>query len=151
EVAQEDVRDAERDDEVRGVERREPERALPRERAPLVAPPRLAGAHDRALDPAINSLEEDRLGARLAAPRAPEEGGRVNEPEAYARDEEEDEPHVLRVEREAEEEESAMLDVEEHRGISVDRKPRKQSPNRDEEREYDLPERREPAAHVGGV
>ena len=81
-------------------------------------------AFDPALDTPIDVFEEDSLGACPTAPETTEECGDEEERESDAGNKEEGEPKILSGKGQSEEVEASIEDVEEYRGITVDRNPR---------------------------
>jgi hypothetical protein len=81
-------------------------------------------AIDPAFDAAEDVFEKHRVGAGPAAPEAAEDGGDEEQHETGAADGEEEDPHVLREQGDAEHVEAAVFDVEEQRGRAVDGDPR---------------------------
>src|SRR5579872_4676374 len=121
----------------RGVRGGLARRLLRRPWARVASQAPLARTFDPALDPPVDALEEDRLRARPAAPDPSGEGGRVDEPESDAGQQEEEKPRVLRVERGAEEVEGMHVEVDEDRRVSADPDPGERGPRCDQRPEGD--------------
>src|SRR4051812_46954731 len=97
--------DDERDDEIEPMRRYEAPAAVEVERSARALLGDVTRAVHETLDGTKQRFREHGLGTGPAAPDTPEKRGEVEQPEAEARDEEEYEPHVLRVEGRAEEKE----------------------------------------------
>jgi hypothetical protein len=106
---------------------------------------------DQALDGPEHRLEEHRLRAGPAAPHAAEHGRRVQQAEADAAEEEEQQPDILGIEDQPEEEELPFFDIEEYRGMSADGNPGQRRPEPDEHGIYDPAQGDESPLHVGGI
>lgn len=114
--------------------------ARPRHRVELASLHRIPV--NQALDPAKNLLQEYRLRTGPAAPDAAEQRGDIVETETQARDQEEQQPKVLRRQGRAKKMEAPICDVQEYRRVSVDRYPRETYIDEDQH------ERRNPAGDV---
>src|SRR5262249_33580492 len=147
EVAQEGVRDEDGGDRIEDVLGRLSGELLRSPSLRIQANALFARPLPEPLDGPVDRFEEHRLRAGPAAPHAAEERRRVREGERDAREQEEDEPNVLRIEARPEQEELAMLDIEEERGVTFDRDARQSQPKNDERIEDDLARRREATAH----
>ena len=100
---------------------------------------------------AKHAFEEDRVGAGVAAPEAPLDGGHDEKRQADAAQQEEHQPEVLRVEHPAEQVESSVDDIHEDGGVPPDFHERQRNVNRNEHREEDVAKPREATFDVGGV
>ena len=89
-------------------------------------------AVDQPLDGAIDEFEKHRLRAGPAAPDASEQRGDKKQRKAQAGDEEEQQPRFLRGDGPAEEVETPLGHIEEHRWVSTNRNPRQQEIDRDQ-------------------
>ncbi len=90
-------------------------------------------ALDPAFDPAINVVEKHGVRAGPTAPYPTQQGGDEKQEEAQPGDRKEHHPQVLRHERKAKQVEHPVFHIEKHRRVAVDRNPRQQHVDCDEQ------------------
>jgi len=108
-------------------------------------------AFDPAFDPPEYMVKEDSVGTGPATPDAAQQGSNVKETEPDTADNKEQEPDILHEEGESEEVELPVGDVEQYGRVPIDRNPRQEDVDGNEENPNQTPGSGEAALYIGRV
>ena len=150
-VAQEDVGDHQRGENIRAVLQNTLGDLRRRPGSRIQPAPRRCIAIDQPLDPAVDVLQEDRVRAGPPAPHTSKQRRHIEQRETDPRDEEKAHPQVLHRQRQAHEMETTVQHIEKHRRKAVHRNPRQRHIHDQQQQGEPPPPTRKLPAHISRV